>query len=116
MIVTVKFKNVVIGESVSDGTTTPVESFILNGFVYKISTNGEIYPDSETTGGDTYKYLTFAGTKFKYTNDSNGQLYPESSEPVTTKDSFWLMIDDDDVIWIVGANSNGGFNPRYLEP
>jgi hypothetical protein len=114
LYVDVVFENLTVVAGAVDGISAPVESFILNGFVYKIDTNGTIYPDSTTTGGDTFKYLVFGGVKYKYTNDINGQLYPESSISDSGQRTFWMMIDANDVIWVVGANSNGGFDPQYL--
>lgn len=114
--VRVKFSNItIVGGAEIPGIVTPVRSFTLNGFIYKVDTNGQVYPESTTTGGDTYRYLTYAGTKFRYTNDINGVLYPESSSSVSTENSFWLMIDDNNVIWIIGADNNGEFTSQYLQ-
>jgi hypothetical protein len=115
MIVKVQFSNVVIG-AVSNGITTPVGSFILNGWRFEIDTNGIFYPDEYVGGGvSSMKWVDKDGGRWTITADSNGVFNKQLEGYFGDLPTFLLSVDVGMVVWIIGIDTNGNFEPRYLD-
>ena len=112
----VVFKNIVIGSSESPGIGVPVETFKLGTFEYGVDLNGFPYIKDAGVTGDQYRYLVDKDKhKWRYSADGTGGFTKEDLGVVVSPRTFWIMIDDDGFIWLIGADLNGGFDPQYLQ-
>lgn len=110
------FKNIVISAGDSPGIAIPIESFKLGTFEYGVDLNGQPYIKDAGVTGDQYRYLVDKDKhKWRYSADGTGGFVKEDLGVVVSQRTFWIMIDDDDFIWLIGADLNGGFDSQYLQ-
>ena len=115
--VEVVFRNIVIGSSTdTPGIATPVDSFTLGTFEYGVDLNGELYIMNSSATGDQYRYLIDKDLhKWRYSADETGSIVKEDLGVVTGSRTFWIMIDADNFIWLIGSDLNGEFDSQYLQ-